>query len=72
MLLEHERYHGLGMDGCSGHRMLLEDERKYGYGMDAQFLGGRGPSKCCVLRTGPLWEAFRMLLEHVSVSLIWT
>ena len=30
MLLEHERYYDLGMDG-----MLLEHERYYGLGMDA-------------------------------------
>ena len=49
MLLEHERYYGLGMDalvsvcaavlwfghGCSGERMLLEHEFYYGLGMDA-------------------------------------
>ena len=39
MLLEHERYYGLGMDAlviaCSCDRMLLEHERYYGLGMDA-------------------------------------
>ena len=45
MLLEHERYYGLGMDARTllslcmealySHRMLLEHERYYGLGMDA-------------------------------------
>ena len=47
MLLEHERYYGLGMNAliiecartgtlfCFVNRMLLEHERNYGLGMDA-------------------------------------
>ena len=54
MLLEHERYYGLGMDAfviaCSCDRMLLEHERYYGLGsMDALVIA-------C--------SCDRMLLEH--------
>ena len=53
MLLEHERYYGLGVDAlvtvCSWNtnvimvRMLLEHERCYGLGMDALVTGCSGP-----------------------------